>query len=40
MFEGQITGVFPDASKVGEEELGYYMLGVKRQTVEEMEALL
>ena len=40
MFEGQITGVFPDASKVEEEELGYYMLGVKRQTVEEMEALL
>lgn len=40
MFEGQITGVFPDASKVGEEELGCYMLGVKRQTVEEMEALL
>lgn len=40
MFEGQITGVFPDASNVEEEELGYYMLGVKRQTVEEMEALL
>lgn len=40
MFEGEITGVFPDASKVGEEELGCYMLGVKRQTAEEMEALL
>lgn len=40
MFEGQITGVFPEASKVTEEELGYYMLGIKRQTAEEMEALL
>jgi len=40
MFEGEITGVFPDASKVSEEELGYYMLGIKRQTPEEMEALL
>ncbi|MEA4812549.1 MAG: ABC transporter ATP-binding protein [Anaerolineaceae bacterium] len=40
MFEGEITGVFPDASKVTEEELGFYMLGVKRQSPEEMEALL
>jgi simple sugar transport system ATP-binding protein len=40
MFEGEITGVFPDVAKLEEEELGYYMLGVKRQTAEEMEALL
>ncbi len=40
MFEGEITGVFPDASKIKEEELGYYMLGVKRQSEVEMEALL
>jgi simple sugar transport system ATP-binding protein len=40
MFEGRITGVFPDASKVSEEELGLYMLGVKHQTPEEMEANL
>jgi simple sugar transport system ATP-binding protein len=40
MFEGEITGVFPDASTVKEEELGYYMLGVKRQSEVEMEALL
>ena len=40
MFEGEITGVFPDASTVEEEELGYYMLGVKRQSKKEMEALL
>lgn len=36
LFEGQITGAFPDASKVTEEELGLYMLGVKHQTLEEM----
>jgi ABC-type uncharacterized transport system ATPase subunit len=40
MFEGEITGVFPDASQVTEEEIGLYMLGLKRQTAEEMEAVL
>ncbi len=40
MYEGQITGVFPDAAAVTEEELGLYMLGLKRQTVEDMEAHL
>jgi ABC-type uncharacterized transport system ATPase subunit len=40
VFEGEITGVFPDAASVSEEELGLYMLGVKRQTPEEMEAVL
>jgi len=40
MYEGQITGVFPDATQVSEEEIGYYMLGVKRQSPEEMEAYL
>lgn len=40
MYEGQITGVFPDASQATEEEIGYYMLGVKRQSPEEMEAYL
>ena len=40
MFEGEITGVFPDASTIEEEELGYYMLGVKRQSEKEMETLL
>jgi len=40
MYEGQITGVFPDAQSVPEEELGLYMLGVKHQSKEEMEALL
>jgi general nucleoside transport system ATP-binding protein len=37
MYEGRITGVFPDAASVSEEELGLYMLGLKRQTPEEME---
>ena len=40
MYEGEITGVFPDAANVSEEELGLYMLGIKRQTPEEMEAEL
>ena len=38
MYEGEITGVFPDAASVTEEELGLYMLGIKRKTLEEMEA--
>jgi len=40
LYEGEITGVFPDASKVSEKELGLYMLGVKKQTYEEMEKYL
>lgn len=40
MFEGEVTGVFPDTKNLKEEELGYYMLGVKRQSEKEMEALL
>lgn len=40
VFEGEITGVFPDAESVTEEELGLYMLGIKHQSKEEMEELL
>ena len=40
LYEGEITGVFPDASKVTEKEIGLYMLGVKHQTYEEMEKYL
>ncbi len=40
VYEGEITGVFPDAESVGEEELGLYMLGIKKQPAEEMEVLL
>ena len=36
MYEGEITAYFPEASKVGEEELGLYMLGVKRQQPDEI----
>lgn len=36
LFEGHITAYFPDASVVSEEELGLYMLGVNRQTPEEI----
>lgn len=40
LYEGKITGVFPKAAEVGEEELGLYMLGIKHQTPEEMEKFL
>ena len=40
IYEGEITGVFPDAASVTEEELGLYMLGIKHQSKEEMEELL
>ncbi|MBR2546040.1 MAG: ABC transporter ATP-binding protein [Erysipelotrichaceae bacterium] len=36
MFEGHIAGYFPDANNIDETELGMYMLGVKRQTPEEI----
>jgi simple sugar transport system ATP-binding protein len=32
MYEGEITAYLPDASKISEEELGQYMLGIKRQS--------
>lgn len=31
MYDGEITGYFNDAKELTEEELGYYMLGLKRQ---------
>ncbi len=34
MYEGEVTAHFPDASRVSEEELGLYMLGLKRQDPE------
>ena len=40
MYNGSIVGVFPEAQKVSEEELGLYMLGLKHQSPEEMEAYL
>ena len=40
MYDGEIVGIFPDASQVTEKELGLYMLGLERQSAEEMEAML
>jgi len=40
MYEGEITGVFPDAASLTEEEIGLYMLGIKHQEVEDMEVVL
>ena len=40
MYEGEITAYFADASKVDEEELGLYMLGIKHQTPEEIRGVV
>jgi len=40
IYEGEITGVFPDPESVTEEELGLFMLGIKRQPKEMIEELL
>lgn len=39
MFEGEIVAFFPDAEAVSEEELGLYMLGLKKQDSEIVLAL-
>lgn len=36
VYDGKIAAYFEDASKVTEEELGYYMLGLKRQSEEQI----
>lgn len=36
MYEGEIVGYFKDVKNLSEKELGLYMLGVKRQTPEEL----
>lgn len=40
LYEGEITAYFPDASLVDERELGAYMLGLKKQTKEELRRAL
>lgn len=40
MYEGEIVAYFPDATKVTEDELGLYMLGLKRQDPAEIQALM
>ena len=32
LYDGEIAAFFPDASKVSEEELGKFMLGIERQS--------
>ena len=36
MYEGEIVAYFPDVSNITEDELGFYMLGVKRMPSEEI----
>ena len=36
MCQGKISGYFPQAKEMTEEELGYYMLGVKHQSEEDL----
>lgn len=36
MYQGKVAGYFPEAKKLSEEELGYYMLGVKQQSEDEI----
>lgn len=40
MYGGRINAYFPDTKKLTEEELGYYMLGVRQQSHEEVAAIL
>lgn len=39
-YDGEITAYFEDASILTEEELGLYMLGIERMTMEQMEGVL
>ena len=40
MYNGKINAYFKDTTNLTEEELGYYMLGVKKQSEEDVRALL
>lgn len=40
MYNGEISAYFEDSSKVSEEELGFYMLGVKKQTPEQIRRIM
>ncbi|GMQ59226.1 ABC transporter ATP-binding protein [Vallitalea sediminicola] len=40
MYNGEITAYFEDASKITEEELGLYMLGIRKQSSEEIRRAL
>ena len=36
MYGGEIVAYFPDVTDITEEDLGFYMLGIKRMTAEEI----
>ena len=36
MYGGEIVAYFPDVTNITEEELGFYMLGIKKMTAEEI----
>ena len=40
MYGGKVVGYFPKAQEVSDQELGLYMLGVKKQSAEELGGLL
>ncbi len=40
MYDGQVVAYFPDVSQINEEILGEYMLGVKKQSSEEIKGVL
>ncbi len=40
IFEGEIVAFFEDAGKVNDQMLGEYMLGLKKQTSEELGGLI
>ena len=40
LYEGENVGIFSDPARLTEETLGLYMLGIQKQTPEEMEAVL
>ena len=40
MYKGQLAGIFENTPDLTEEELGLYMLGIKRQSPDELEKLL
>ena len=40
MHGGKISGYFPDVKKLTEDDLGYYMLGVKHMSEEEIRGAL
>ncbi|NLC41582.1 MAG: hypothetical protein GX775_01815, partial [Erysipelothrix sp.] len=37
MYDGKISGYFDNLDNLSEEELGYYMLGLKQMSPEEIE---